>query len=36
MFVSRLDPETRKTAMRAIRAAEWSGLDTPKIKVSPH
>ncbi len=36
MFISRLDPETRKAAMRAIRAAEWSGLDTPKIKVSPH
>jgi peptide deformylase len=36
MFVSRLDPETRKAAMRAIREAEWSGLATPRVKVSPH
>ena len=36
MFVSRLDPETRKVAMRAIREAEWSGLAAPKVKVSPH
>jgi len=36
MFVSRLDAETRKAAMRAIREAEWSGLSTPKVKVSPH
>ena len=36
LFVSRLDPETRKAAMRAIREAEWSGLSTPLVKVSPH
>jgi len=36
LFVSRLDPETRKEALRAIREAEWSGLATPKVKVSPH
>jgi peptide deformylase len=36
LFVDRLDAETRKAAMKAIREAEWSGLATPKIKVSPH
>jgi len=36
MFVSRLDPEARKEAMRAIREAEWSGLSAPRVKVSPH
>jgi peptide deformylase len=36
LFVDRLDPLTRKDAMRAIREAEWSGLATPTIKVSPH
>jgi peptide deformylase len=39
LFVDRLDPETRKAAMRAIREAPWSGLATAppvKIKVSPH
>jgi peptide deformylase len=36
LFVDRLDAETRKAAMKAIRAAEWSGLAAPTIKVSPH
>ncbi len=36
LFVDRLDPERRKVAMRAIRAAEWSGLDAPVVKTSPH
>jgi peptide deformylase len=36
LFVSRLDSETRRTAMKAIREAEWSGLSAPKVKVSPH
>ena len=36
MFVDRLDPETRKAAMRAIREAEWSGLSAPVVKESPH
>jgi peptide deformylase len=36
LFVDRLDPLTRKDAMRAIREAEWSGLATPMIKLSPH
>ncbi|HET6986191.1 MAG TPA: peptide deformylase, partial [Kribbella sp.] len=37
LFVDRLDTETRKQAMRAIREAEWFGLDgPPRLKVSPH
>jgi peptide deformylase len=35
LFVERLDAETRKLAMRAIREAEWFGAPPP-IKVSPH
>jgi peptide deformylase len=35
LFVDRLDPETRKAAMRAIREAEWFGA-VPTVKVSPH
>ena len=26
LFVDRLDPDTRKQAMKAIREADWSGL----------
>lgn len=36
LFVDRLDPETRKAAMTEIRNAEWSGLQPPVIKLSPH
>lgn len=36
LFVDRLDSDIRKEAMRAIREAEWSGLDAPLVKVSPH
>jgi peptide deformylase len=41
LFVDRLDRETRKAALRAIRQAEWasggSGVAAPpQIKVSPH
>ena len=36
LFVDRLDPATRKAAMRAIREAEWSGLRAPAVKLSPH
>ncbi|HEY3001245.1 MAG TPA: peptide deformylase [Kribbellaceae bacterium] len=37
LFVDRLDPDTRKLAMKAIREAEWSGLaGPPRVKVSPH
>ena len=36
LFVDRLDTETKKAAMKAIREAEWSGLTLPQVKVSPH
>jgi peptide deformylase len=36
LFVDRLDTDARKAAMKAIREAEWFGLDQPRIKVSPH
>ena len=35
LFIERLDPETRKLAMKAIREAEWFGAP-PQVKVSPH
>ena len=36
LFVDRLDPETRRAAMKAIREAEWSGMSAPVVKESPH
>jgi peptide deformylase len=36
LFVDRLDRETRKAAMRAIRDADWNGGPAPTVKVSPH
>ncbi|MFC6238638.1 peptide deformylase [Longivirga aurantiaca] len=36
MFVDRLDAETRKEAMKAIREAEWFGQQAPQVKISPH
>jgi peptide deformylase len=36
LFVDRLDPETRKAAMKAIREAEWAGEAAPVVKESPH
>jgi peptide deformylase len=36
LFVDRLDPETKKEAMKAIREAEWNNQPVPSIKVSPH
>ncbi|HEY3737492.1 MAG TPA: peptide deformylase [Jatrophihabitans sp.] len=36
LFVDRLDADTKKAAMKAIRESEWAGLDTPAIKLSPH
>jgi peptide deformylase len=32
LFIDRMDPATRKQAMRAIRETDWNG----QIKVSPH
>ena len=36
LFVDRLDPVTRKAAMKAIREAEWAGGPVPTVKLSPH
>jgi peptide deformylase len=36
LFIDRLDRETRKEAMRAIREAEWFGHAPPAVKLSPH
>lgn len=36
LFIDRLDRETRKLAMRAIREAEWGPGGPPVVKVSPH
>ncbi len=36
LFVDRLDAETRKRAIKAIREAEWSGGAAPVVKESPH
>jgi peptide deformylase len=36
LFVDRLDPQTRKLAMREIREAQWWGLTSSVVKVSPH
>jgi peptide deformylase len=36
LFLDRLDRETRRAAMRAIRAAEWNGGVAPTVKLSPH
>jgi peptide deformylase len=36
LFIDRLDPVTRKLAMKEIREAEWWGEPAPKVKISPH
>ena len=37
LFLDRLDRETRKLAMKAVREADWFGADAPPVvKVSPH
>lgn len=36
LFIDRLDSQTRKEAMKAIRDAEWFGEAAPTVKVSPH
>lgn len=36
LFIDRLDTETRRAALKAIRAAEWNGEHTAEVKVSPH
>jgi peptide deformylase len=36
LFIDRMDTETRKLAMKAIREAEWSGEPVPQVRTSPH
>ncbi|HVF20332.1 MAG TPA: peptide deformylase [Mycobacteriales bacterium] len=36
LFIDRLDPETRKLAMKALREAEWNAEPPVEVKVSPH
>ena len=36
LFIDRMDDATRKSAMRAIREAKWSGLTPPAVRLSPH
>ncbi len=36
LFVDRLDRDSRRAAMRAIREAEWMGQAAPLVKRSPH
>ena len=36
LFVDRLDPRTRREALRAIREADWYGAPPPVVKASPH
>jgi peptide deformylase len=36
LFVDRLDKQTRKQALHDIKESEWFGMNSPKIRVSPH
>jgi peptide deformylase len=36
IFIDRLDTDTRKAAMKAIREAEWFGQQPADVRVSPH
>ena len=36
LFLDRLDKAQRKLALKAVREAEWMGLQPPQYKVSPH
>ena len=36
LFIDRLDTETRKAAMRAIRESDWFGEPAPAVRISPH
>ena len=36
LFIDRLDAETRKLAMKAIRETDWGADDAPTVKLSPH
>jgi peptide deformylase len=36
LFVDRLDPETKKLALEAVRLADWANQPAPVVKASPH
>jgi peptide deformylase len=36
LFVDKLDPETKKLALEAVRNAVWAGAPVPVVKASPH
>jgi peptide deformylase len=36
LFIDRLDPETKKAALEAIREAAWANDSAPVVKESPH
>ncbi len=36
LFVDRLDPETKKLALAAVRDADWANQPVPVVKASPH
>ncbi len=36
LFIDRLDPETKRAALEAIRLAEWANEPAPMVKASPH
>ena len=36
IFIDRLDYETKRLAMKAIRHAQWTGQDVPEVRISPH
>jgi peptide deformylase len=36
LFIDRMDPATRKAAMKAIRDADWAGQSPPEVRLSPH
>lgn len=36
IFIDRLDQETKRLAMKAIRNAQWTGQDVPDVRISPH
>jgi peptide deformylase len=36
LFIDRMDPATRKAAMKAIRDADWAGQSPSEVRLSPH
>jgi peptide deformylase len=36
IFIDRLDPETKRAALEAVRLAEWANEPKPVVKASPH